>query len=44
MRSLERVRKTFNARSLELRDAKVMAMDRQQWRDFANGINGSVNV
>jgi len=34
----------YNGRSLELSDAKVMCMDREQWRDFVNGANGSVNV
>ena len=43
-RWLDRAIKACYARSLELRDAKVKCMDREQWRDLFNGTNGGVIV
>ena len=38
-RWLDGVKKTRNARALELRDAKMKCMDRGWWRNFVNGTN-----
>ena len=37
-------KKACIAKSLELSDAKVMCMDRKQWRHFLNDTNDVVNV
>ena len=36
---LDGVKKAYSARSLEFRDAKVMCVDREQWRYFVNATN-----
>ena len=36
--------KGVNAGSQELRNAKAKCMDRVRLRDFANGMNGDMNV
>ena len=36
---LNGTKKECTARSLELRDAKVMCMDREQWKDFVSTTN-----
>ena len=41
---LDRVEKDCNASSLELRDAKVICMDRQQRRNFVHDANDCVNI
>ena len=38
------VKQACNERSLELSDAKVMHMDREQCRDFVSGTNGGMNA
>ena len=38
------VKKACNARLLELSDAKVMCIEREQCRDFVKGTNGGLNV
>ena len=43
-RWLDGNREACSARSLELRDAKVKCMDREQWQDLVNGTNGGINV
>ena len=44
MYEVTRVKKPSKARSLELRDAKAMCMDREQLREFVSGINDVVNI
>lgn len=41
---LNRAKKVCNTRSLELKDAKLMCMYREQWRIFVNGTNSGVNA
>ena len=43
-RGLDRVKKVCNAWSLELSDAKVMCLEREQWRVFVSCTFGGVNV
>ena len=40
MRWMEEVEKVFNAKLLELRDAKVKFMSMEQWRVFVKDTNG----
>ena len=41
---LDGVKNAGYVRALELRDAKVNCMHREQWRDFVNCTNGGVIV
>ena len=41
---LDAVEKAYHTRLLELSDANAMGINRQQWRDFVEGINARANV
>ena len=43
-RWLSAVKKACNARSLELRDAKVRFMNREQWMELVNEMNNGINA
>lgn len=43
-RWLDGVKKACNSILLELREAKVMCMSRQQKKDFVNSTKGGMNV
>ena len=43
-RWLNGTKKSCYARSLELRDAKVNYMDREQWEIFVNDMNRGLNI
>ena len=43
-RWLDRGKEARDARSLDLREAKVKCMDTEQWREFVNGTNGGISV
>ena len=43
-RWLDGGKEAYNARSLDLREAKVKCIDTKQWREFVNDINGGMSV
>ena len=43
-RRLDRVRKAYDVRTLEIRDAPVMCIDREMSKDFMDSPNGGESV